>query len=52
MTQKGSQNRELLVPDPLRLAAALLIPVSPQEIETLNNMVIRPVTHIEAVGRE
>jgi CRISPR-associated protein Csx17 len=52
MTQKASQNRELFVPNPLRLAAALLIPISSQDIETLKNMVIRPVTHIEAAGRE
>ncbi len=46
----ASQNRDWYMPDPVRLAAALLIPLSSQGIDTLKNMVLRPDKNTEAVA--
>lgn len=46
----ASQNRDWYMPDPVRLAASLLIPVSSQDIDTLKNMVLRPDKNTESVA--
>jgi CRISPR-associated protein Csx17 len=44
-----SRDKEFHVSEPMRLAAALLIPVSRQDIDILINMVIRPLTTTNTV---